>query len=68
MTIEHDTLTATIRQCLADAAVSSTRYDTDTLAGVIATAVDPDHEKAEPEEPGHELADGNPPPSNLGQD
>lgn len=60
MTTSHQDLTATIRQALADTAATSPNYDTDTLATVIATAVDPDHEKSDPDPNPHDIADGEP--------
>lgn len=54
----HADLTATIRQAITDTAASSPNYDSDTLADVIATAIDPTPAPSDPTPDPHELADG----------
>lgn len=58
MTLSHADLTATIRQVITDTAASSPNYDSDTLADVIATAIDPTPAPSNPTPDPHEIADG----------
>lgn len=58
MTQSHADITDAIRQAITDTAASSPMYDSDTLADVIANAVDPAPPSTDIGPDPHEIADG----------